>query len=83
MDNNPERQARDYTGKVCPMPKPAQHGTRWVATYAGGYVELWATGASFAVVYGLQMKKGLSYAATAKELGECLLHVLQCEGRLG
>ncbi|WPH18247.1 hypothetical protein [Variovorax paradoxus] len=36
----------------------------------------------FAVVYGEQRKTGLSYAAAAREYGECLMHSLQCAGQL-
>lgn len=33
----------------------------------------------FTVTYGLQQTTGLTYAAAAKELGECILHHLCCE----
>lgn len=75
------REARDYTGKLCPMPTPAPGYTRR-ATYGEGAIELWARRADFAVVYGLQMKTRLSYAEAATELGACLLHAAQCDGHL-
>ena len=37
---------------------------------------------NFTVVYGLQVKKGLSYTASALELGCCIMHALACEGVL-
>jgi roadblock/LC7 domain-containing protein len=37
---------------------------------------------SFTVVYGKQVKPLLSYADAAKELGQCIMHALACEGRL-
>ena len=36
----------------------------------------------FTVVYGLQVKKDLTYADAASELGACIMHALACEGRL-
>lgn len=36
----------------------------------------------FSVQYGKQFKDGLNYGAAAKELGECLMHGLACEGKL-
>ena len=33
----------------------------------------------FTVTYGLQRRAGLTYAAAARELGECILHHLCCE----
>jgi len=36
----------------------------------------------FTVVYGEQRTSGLTYAAAAKEYGECLMHSLQCAGQL-
>lgn len=36
----------------------------------------------FTVVYGEQRRTGLTYAAAAKEYGECLMHSLQCAGQL-
>jgi len=75
------REARDYTGKLCPMPTPSPSYTRR-ATYEKGIVELWADRADFAVVYGLQMKTGLSCKEAAMELGAALLHAAQCEGKL-
>jgi hypothetical protein len=37
---------------------------------------------SFTVVYGKQIKKGLTYATAAEELGSCLMHQAACEGTL-
>jgi hypothetical protein len=37
---------------------------------------------SFTVVYGKQVKRLLTYADAAKELGQCIMHALACEGRL-
>lgn len=34
----------------------------------------------FRVSYGLQVRDNLTYAQCAKELGECILHDLSCEG---
>ena len=36
----------------------------------------------FTVVYGKQVKTGLSYADATTELGICLMHSLACEGFL-
>jgi hypothetical protein len=36
----------------------------------------------FTVTYGLQQKRGLGYRDAAKELGECILHMLACKGDL-
>lgn len=36
----------------------------------------------FTVVYGLQVKRDLSYAQAATELGECIMHALACDSRL-
>jgi hypothetical protein len=36
----------------------------------------------FTVVYGLQVKKDLDYAAAASELGACIMHSLALEGKL-
>lgn len=36
----------------------------------------------FTVIYGLQIKKDLSYTEAAREFGYCLLHNLACAGRL-
>ena len=38
--------------------------------------------ADFEVRYGRQIRGGLSYAKAAQELGEAIMHGLQCEGRL-
>ncbi len=75
------REARDYTGKLCPMPKPdPSYSMR--ESWMNGIVELWACRSDFAVVYGLQMKSGLSWGQASRELGESLMHALQCEGKL-
>lgn len=36
----------------------------------------------FSVIYGKQRENGLSYAEAAKELGQCIMHALACEGKL-
>ena len=36
----------------------------------------------FTVVYGRQVKRDLSYAQAATELGECIMHALACDSRL-
>jgi hypothetical protein len=36
----------------------------------------------FTVVYGLQVRSELDYAAAASELGGCLMHMLACDGKL-
>ena len=77
------REARDYTGKLQPMPKP--HRGKCIASYEDGIIELWRTTSnpnSFAVVYGLQMESGLNYNQAALEIGRAILHVAQCEGKL-
>lgn len=75
------REARDYTGKLCPMPTPSStYSMR--TSYEEGIIELWASHSAFAVVYGLQIQSGLSYAEAAKALGQALMHVAQCEGKL-
>lgn len=75
------REARDYTGKLCPMPKPNSTFSMR-ASWEDGIIELWASRSDFAVVYGLQIKSGLSYREAATELGIALMHVAQCEGKL-
>jgi hypothetical protein len=37
---------------------------------------------TFAVTYGLQLAKDLSYAEASYELGECLLHAMSCAGKI-
>lgn len=37
---------------------------------------------TFTVVYGKQREINLTYDDAAKELGYCILHALQCEGKL-
>jgi hypothetical protein len=37
----------------------------------------------FRVTYGAQIKDGLTYAAAAKEYGQCVFHALACNGSLG
>ena len=34
----------------------------------------------FTVIYGLQVKKELGYAAACLELGSCILHMQACDG---
>lgn len=36
----------------------------------------------FTVIYGLQVRRGLTYTQAAHEFGECLFHLLACEGHL-
>ena len=36
----------------------------------------------FSVVYGNQLKSGLSYREAAHEFGECLMHSAVCAGRI-
>lgn len=35
---------------------------------------------SFTVRYGLQVKRKMTYAEAAKEMGACIMHALACEG---
>jgi hypothetical protein len=37
---------------------------------------------SFTVQYGKQVKRGLSYAEAAKELGQSIFHALACDGKI-
>ena len=37
---------------------------------------------TFAVVYGMQLRDGLSYSAAAKEMGLCIMHSLTCDGKI-
>ena len=37
---------------------------------------------TFAVIYGMQMRDGLSYTAAAKEMGLCIMHSLTCDGKI-
>lgn len=37
---------------------------------------------AFTVTYGLQVRKGLTYADAARELGECIFHAAACAGKL-
>ncbi len=34
----------------------------------------------FSVIYGKQVKSGLSYSQAASEYGHCIMHALACEG---
>lgn len=46
-------------------------------------VQLHQTGLDrFTVVYGRQVKAGLSYTEAAKEFGHCVMHALACAGLL-
>ena len=45
-------------------------------------VSLWQNRSGFAVVYGLQLTAPLTYSQASKELGECLMHALSCQGAL-
>ena len=36
----------------------------------------------FTVIYGKQIKKDLTYARAATELGAAIMHALACDGRL-
>ena len=37
---------------------------------------------NYAVAYGAQLKTQLDYVEAAHEFGECLMHALQCDGKL-
>lgn len=39
-----------------------------------------ARGKHFRVTYGLQQHDGLTYTEACKEIGQCILHHLCCEG---
>lgn len=71
------RTAIDWQGKRQPKPKP---DGKLIAEFQN--VELWQNRKRFAVVYGLQLKADLTYAAAAKEFGECVLHSLACDSKL-
>lgn len=46
-------------------------------------IELHQTGFdSFTVIYGLQVKTGLSYGEACAELGACIMHNQACNGRI-
>jgi hypothetical protein len=50
---------------------------------AGFGIELIQTGFDeFTVKYGLQIKRKLTYAEAAKELGEAIMHAAACDGHL-
>ena len=36
----------------------------------------------FNVVYGMQCRDNLTYAEAARELGECIMHALACDGAI-
>ena len=38
--------------------------------------------ANFAVSYGQQFNCHLTYEEAAKELGQCIMHALTCEGKI-
>lgn len=77
-----ERMARDWQGVAREMPKP--RGSRVESLGVGGsIIELWQQNSKmFAVVYGLQVKAGLTEGEAATELGHCILHALRCDNRL-
>jgi hypothetical protein len=39
-------------------------------------------GMTYAVAYGSQLKQTLTDVEAAHEFGECLMHALQCDGKL-
>lgn len=41
-----------------------------------------AANRKFTVQYGLQIKRGLSYEAAAREFGYCVFHALACDSKL-
>lgn len=46
-------------------------------------IELWKAGPDdFTILYGLDIKKGLTYVAAATELGRCIMHALACESKI-
>lgn len=55
----------------------------WETQIAGMPITLRQSGVdSFRVTYFKQVKNGLTYAAAAKELGQCIMHALACDGML-
>ena len=67
------------TGQLEPMPKPS--GAKLCKRV--GHVELYQHGPNrFTVVYGLQIKRGLTYNSAATEFGACIMHEVACEGEL-
>lgn len=50
---------------------------------AGFKIRLWKFRPdSFGVEYGAQLNISLDYGQAAKELGECIMHALACEGKV-
>ncbi len=47
-----------------------------------GAVYLLKTGKKFSVVYGLEIREGLSYADAASRYGFAVFHQLACEGKI-
>lgn len=80
MTNSTKRQARDYKGRLQPMPLPDGNHWHLIETFPNN-IELWAKRRKkqFAVVYGLQITQGLDWNGAAKELGCCILHALECD----
>lgn len=72
---------------LSPTPEAAKHwvsSRKYVPVYSHGLVTFWKHQhrSWFAVTYGCQWDVGLEYQDAAKELGECLVHQLACEGLL-
>jgi len=45
-------------------------------------LEQYGASGLFRVVYGKQVKRGLSYGQAAFELGKSIMHALACDGKL-
>lgn len=66
----------DYTGTPRPMPTPIDH--RRIGSM--GNVELWQKENRYAVVYGLQMKHGLTKLEAIEEFSSSVLHDIESNG---
>lgn len=79
IKSNTDRLFNNYIGVPCPMPTPKRG--KFIRSFENGKIELWRNGRDdFAVVYGLQIKEGLTYWSATKEIGSCIFHSLNCEG---
>ncbi len=57
----------------------------WIAGYKLQLIQAFGDfgrAVCFSVVYGSQVKNGLSYGGAAHEFGECLMHALGCAGKI-
>lgn len=68
----------NFKGEITPIPYPSGD----MIAVLGMVSMVQQQKKSFAVVYGLQVKTGLSYPEAATEFGLCVMHQAACESLL-